>query len=264
MLKVEHLHFSYGKHCVLEDISMIAKPGEITVVLGANGSGKSTFMRAVARINPFQGHVFYGDTDMCALPRERFFQMLGYLDQNTNCAARFTVFELVLLGRLFNLGLKVTPEDEKKVSETLEFLKLSHLANRYVSELSGGQRQMAFVAQALVKDPQVLLMDEPTSALDLQWQFRLLTQLRDITRTLSCTTIITLHHVALAAEYADNMVIFKDGRVYAHGAPKEVFTQRMLRDVYGVECEPFVDSHGVSHLVALGPATMQDEHPNTT
>lgn len=133
----------------------------------------------------------------------------------------------------------------------MKLMNISHLAHRKISELSGGQRQLVFIAQTLIKDPQIIVMDEPTSALDLNKQFQLMDFLKKITQEKQFTTLLTLHHLDLAARYADKVVVVHDGVVYAQGTPQEVFTIQMLRDVYSVDAELFVDKCGNVHVVAV-------------
>ena len=118
-------------------------------------------------------------------------------------------------------------------------------------ELSGGQRQLVFMAQALVKEPKILILDEPTSALDLHKQFDLLTLLKNLTRENDFTTLVTLHHLDLAAMFADEIIVLKEGTVYAQGAPKDIFTEAMMEDVYRVKTKIYMDDNGLPHVIPL-------------
>ena len=133
----------------------------------------------------------------------------------------------------------------------LKLMNIDQFSKRGISELSGGQRQLVFIAQALVKNPELLVMDEPTSALDLNKQFHLLDFLREETHKNNYTTLLTLHHLDMAAKYADKLVVISDNEVYAEGPPSEVFTPEMLRDVYKVDSEVYKDSNEDVHLIAL-------------
>ena len=251
MLKVQDLEFSYGKTKILDNITFTASPGEMTVVLGANGSGKTTMLQCINRLNKYNGHVEFDEKDITSLTHEKYHDMMSYLDQNLACDAQLTVFEVVLLGRLTRLGFKVAKEDTDCVENILSLMGIEQFSQRGISELSGGQRQLVFIAQALVKNPKLLVMDEPTSALDLNKQFHLLDFLRQETHKNNYTTLLTLHHLDMAAKYADKLVIINDNKVYAEGTPAEVFTPKMLEDVYRVSSEVYVDSNDDVHLIAL-------------
>lgn len=251
MLEIRDLNFSYGKMQILKDISFTAKPGEMTVLLGANGSGKTTLLQCINRLNKYDGNVVFQDKDISGLTHEDYRDKMSYLDQNLACDAVLTVFEVVLLGRLTRLGFRVGEEDTSSVENILKLMNIDQFSQRGISELSGGQRQLVFIAQALVKNPELLVMDEPTSALDLNKQFHLLDFLKDETCKNNYTTLLTLHHLDMAAKYADKLVIINDNKVYAEGPPSEVFTPEMLRDVYSVDSEVYVDSNDDVHLIAL-------------
>ena len=118
-------------------------------------------------------------------------------------------------------------------------------------ELSGGQRQLVFMAQALVKEPKILILDEPTSALDLHKQFDLLTLLKNLTQENDFTTLAKVHHRELAAMFADEIIVLKEGTVYAQGAPKDIFTEAMMEDVYRVKTKIYIDDNGLPHVIPL-------------
>ncbi|NPD32238.1 ABC transporter ATP-binding protein [Eggerthellaceae bacterium zg-997] len=184
---------------------------------------------------------------------------VSFLQQDTSCSADLLAFEVVLLGRLASLRLRVSDDDLACAQATMERLGIVDLAERRIGQLSGGQRQLVFIAQALAKRPDVLVMDEPTSALDLRRRFVLLDLLRSVTAEMGCVTVATLHHLDLAARYADQLLVLDAaGRVHAHGAPDEVYVEDMVRQVYGVSCERFTDADGRRHLVALSACARGD------
>lgn len=252
MIEVKDLSFRYGAEPVLENVSFTARPGEITAVVGANGAGKSTLLKCIAGFEKASGTVKICGRAAAALSGETRAGLLSYLDQCTDCEAELNVYEVVLLGRLQRLSFRVTDEDIGRVNEILAQMSLEQFARRNISELSGGQRQLVFIAQTLIKDPKVLILDEPTSALDLRRQFEIMEFLRRVTRERQLTTLVTLHHLDIAAKYADHVVVIADNRVYAESTPGEAFTEKMLRDVYEVTAEIYTDTRASRHIVALG------------
>jgi iron complex transport system ATP-binding protein len=162
-----------------------------------------------------------------------------------------TVFEAVLLARKHSLSWRVGDEDLKAVSQVLEDLEIPELALRYLNELSGGQKQMISIAQALVRSPQVLLLDEPTSSLDLQHQLEVLVLIQKVIVERRITTIIALHDLNLAARYAHQFVVMSNGTVYATGKAKTVLTPEMLRDVYRIHAVVHIDGDQIPQITPI-------------
>lgn len=252
MLEVEHLAFSYGKEAVLSGVSFTARPGEVTVLVGANGAGKTTLLKCLAEGKPPAGGICFEGRDIREISREEYSRAVSFLEQSTVCEAALNVFEVILLGRLNRLSYRVSGEDLAQVEKVMELLEISRFSGRNIAELSGGQRQLVFIAQALVKEPRLLLLDEPTSALDLHHQFKLMDFLRKMTKDRGYTTVITLHHLDIAAKYADHMVALNAGGVYREGRPEEVFSEALLREVYQVEAEIHFDAEKKKHVIPVG------------
>ncbi len=256
MIEVKDLSFQYDEATVLENVSFTARPGEITAVVGANGAGKSTLLKCISGFEKASGTVKICGQDVSHLSREKLAGTMSYLGQCTDCEAELNVYEVVLLGRLQRLSFRVTDDDIQKVNAILTQMSLEPFANRNISELSGGQRQLVFIAQTLIKDPQVLILDEPTSALDLRRQFEIMEFLQKITKERMLTTLVTLHHLDIAAKYADHVVVLADKRVYTEASPAAAFTEKMLHDVYEVEAEVYTDRRDERHIVALGAISL--------
>lgn len=251
MLEVKDLSFSYGKTRVLNNISFCARPGEITTIIGANGMGKSTILKCIAGLNKGEGEVLFCGKNRNILSADEISRMVSYLNQNTVCEAELNVYEIILLGLLNDLKFKITDSDMEKVDEIMRLLSLTPFANRRISELSGGQQQLVFIGQTLIKNPKIILMDEPTSALDLNRQFYLMDLLKDITKEKQFTTVVTLHHLDITAKYSDHVIVVDSGDIYQDDIPEKVFTSEMLRDVYHVEAELYADRNGKHHLVPI-------------
>ena len=252
MLRVDNLCFSYGKEKVLQNVSFSAAPGEVTVLIGANGAGKTTLLNCLTCQKKSEGTIFLGNQNLKELSFEKRNEQVSYLEQSTSCDAALNVFEVILLGRLSRLGLRITQEDYDAVNRVMELLHLERFAGRNISELSGGQRQMVFIAQALIREPKFFVLDEPVSALDLNHQFHLMDFLRARTRENGYTTLITLHQLDLAAQYADRLIVLNGGTVYREGDPKEILDETVFHEVYSLNCEIYIDSFGKKHFVPVG------------
>ncbi|MDP3411437.1 ABC transporter ATP-binding protein [Bosea sp. (in: a-proteobacteria)] len=227
-LTVEGLSVRYGATQAIEAVDLTAHPGEVLAVIGPNGSGKSSLVKAIAGLVKHEGVVSFDGSPMRP-------ERIGYMPQDIGARAALTVLEAVLLGRLGRLGLRVRPEDLAAVEAVLGELDLMPLASRYLGELSGGQRQLVFLAQALASEPALLLLDEPISALDIRHQLDVLAIVLRMTRARSLTTLVILHDLNIAARFADAVMVMRQGRVVCCGQPGAVIDERMVAAVFGVE-----------------------------
>lgn len=244
-LSVENLRFGYSSKPILKGVQIDGiGAGEVAAIIGPNAAGKSTLFKCLAGILKGTGNIFYDGRSIEAFRREEITKHVTYLPQEGASTAVLTVFEAILLARQFSVSWRVSDQDLVTVTETMEALEISDLALRYLNELSGGQRQMVSIAQALVREPDVLLMDEPTNSLDLQRQLEVLSIVRRTTKAKGITTLIALHDLNLASRYADQFVVMSNGMVYASGRAESVLTPQMLEDIYGVHAEVSIDSHG--------------------
>ena len=225
-LVVSDLGVRYGQRHALAGVSLEAKPGEVTAIIGPNGSGKSSLIRAIAGLITRQGSVRCG-ADGAA--------RIGYMPQDVGSRAALTVLEVVLLGRLRALHLRLTDADLDAAGAALATLGIEHLASRDLAELSGGQRQLVFLAQVLASEPQILLLDEPISALDIRNQVEVLDTVRRLTRERCLTTLMVLHELSAAARVADRIIVLKEGHVAGDGRPASVLTPQLIGDVFGIE-----------------------------
>lgn len=252
-IQVEDLRFAYGAHTVLDGISIDEEsPGLVTALIGPNAAGKSTFLRCLAGLLTGRGTVRIGEQRVSALRGAERTRLVGYLPQDLPAAASLTVFEAILVAhRQTRTGWRIDDEDVTAVAAILDRLGLSHLAVRNLGELSGGQRQLVAVGQALATDPKVLLLDEPTSALDLHHQLELLTLVTEVAVERGTTVVVAVHDLNLAARFAHRILVLHHGRLAAKGTPAEVLTPDLLSDVYRVRARILTDEDGLPHLIPL-------------
>ena len=257
-LSVQHLSFAYGPRRILEDVSFEVASGAFCALLGPNGSGKSTLVKAIAGVHRAQaGTVRVEGRETSSLGRRELAKVVGYVPQAGDAPFDLTVREAVMLGRTPHFGLSPRTEDRAKVEDAIARMGLGEIAERSMSELSGGQAQRALIARALAQDTRVLLLDEPTSALDLRYQIETLQLVRQITREEGISALIAIHDLNHAARYCDQIVVLNGGRLVADGSPADALQAPVLRAVYEVDVEvaaredavevrPRVDAHGVT------------------
>lgn len=237
-LSARQLSAGYGDTTILGNLDLDVPPGRITAIVGANACGKSTLLRTMSRlIAPKEGHVMLDGKSIHGMPTRALARLLGLLPQSPIAPEGITVADLVSRGRHPHQGMfaRWTREDEDAVATALEATRTADLAERPVDELSGGQRQRVWIAMALAQQTDILLLDEPTTFLDISHQVEVLDLLTDLNRARGTTIVMVLHDLNLAARYADYLVAMHAGRLHATGAPADVLTERMVREVFGLE-----------------------------
>ncbi|MGN1045290.1 MAG: ABC transporter ATP-binding protein, partial [Candidatus Methanomethylophilaceae archaeon] len=235
---VEDLVQGYGNRTILDGVSLSVDEGEVMTVLGPNGSGKSTLIKTICRImEPRSGRITLDGKDASSIPKEEFARLVGYVPQNPEFIGYTNVYDAVLVGRRPYVKWNYSREDIRMAAESMRLMRLEEFFDRQVTEMSGGQRQRVTLARALTQDPRLYVFDEPTSALDLRHQLDTLRLMRSVIRDRGSSMIIALHDLNLAIRYSDKVMVLKDGKVYGFGSSEEVITERMIRDVYGVESE---------------------------
>ncbi len=233
------LSFSYGKRKVLQNVGFEAlKPGQLTALIGPNAAGKSTLFRLIAGLlKPETGSVHLNGADLATLSGKARLKQVCFMPQFFAANAALTVFDVVMMAHKQLRGWRVSEADMLAVGRALEAYGIGHLAEAYVSELSGGQSQMVSVAQALVRTSDVYLFDEPTSALDLRHQLEVLHQIKQAVVQRGAIGMVALHDLNLAARFADHLVLVGRGRVMAEGRPDDVLRSPAISEIYGVDIE---------------------------
>lgn len=233
MIEVQNLSHDIHGAPILRDISVIVPKGGVVALVGPNGAGKSTLLSLMARLIPRQqgritvDELVVGESDDKDLARR-----LAILPQTVHAASRLTVRDLVGFGRYPYHRGRPTPDDRAMVEDGMRLFDLLPLAERSLDTLSGGQRQRAFVAMTYVQDTDYLLLDEPLNNLDLAASRALMARLRDLADNKDRTVIIVLHDINFATAYADRVLVMKEGRLCADGAPQDVITETLIQSVF--------------------------------
>ncbi|MHB9073141.1 MAG: ATP-binding cassette domain-containing protein [Desulfobaccales bacterium] len=249
-LEIRNLTFAYNAEPVLKGICLDANPS-VTALIGPNAAGKTTLLKCLCRILQGEGQILLDGKDLQSYEKDDLIRNIAFLPQDASGDAALTVFEAVLLGRVNSLGWRVGAHDLSLTMQMLVRLGLGDLAHKSLHQLSGGQKQMVAIAQAIVRMPKVLLMDEPTNSLDLKHQLELFELVSSITSDHGMTTIVAIHDLNLAARYAQNLVLMHGGLIAAIGKPAAVITREMLATVYGIKARVSIDEKGIPQVIPI-------------
>jgi iron complex transport system ATP-binding protein len=262
MLEARKITVNYGAREAVSDVSLRARPGQLIAIVGPNGAGKSTLLRALNHsIGAVSGDVLLDGRPLESYARRAIARRIAVVAQEADLRFPVTVMEFVLGGRYAwsSAWGWESDQDVEIARRILRETELEDFESRLMNELSGGERQRAVVARALATEAKVFLLDEPTANLDLAHQATMLRLVRGRCDDQQSAAIVVTHDINLAAEFADQVMLLKNGREVAVGAPRTVFTPELLRRVFDLEV--LVDAHPVSGAPRITPVHMMKSVP---
>ncbi|TMP75679.1 ABC transporter ATP-binding protein [Pseudoalteromonas sp. S1608] len=233
LLTVNNVSWRVGNTLILEHINLSIERGKFVGLIGPNGAGKSSLLRCLYRFNqPSAGEVKFNNTDIWQLKSEDYAKQVAVVLQETPSQFNLSLFDVVALGLTPHKTLfsSTTQADKQKIAQAISHVGLESHSTQLFDSLSGGEKQRAFIARAIVQQPQLLIMDEPTSHLDVKYQI----QLMELAKSLGNTVFASFHDLNLAAAMCDELVVIKNGKVVDAGKPNKVVTEQMLDEVFGV------------------------------
>lgn len=235
LLKVNTLYGGYDREWVIKDISLDIKRGDFLGIIGPNGSGKSTLLKLMSRVlAPRKGRVLLEGNDIAKMNLKEFCRKVAFVPQDTLINFSFSVLEIVLMGRIPHLGRLQfeTKKDFSIARNALSFTDTLYLKEKYIDELSAGERQRVIIAKALTQEPILLFLDEPTAHLDIGHQIQVLDLLKKLNRQNNLTIVMVMHDLNLASEYCNRIVLLNRGEIFKEGAPRDVLTYQNIEAVY--------------------------------
>jgi iron complex transport system ATP-binding protein len=266
MLSVQHVSGGYTDESVIKDISFEVQTGEMFGILGPNGSGKTTLLKMISGILPVsEGDIFIKGKRLLEYNSKQLAQIIAVLSQHSSHSFSYTVKETVSLGRYAHqTGWFQTwgEKDESIVQRVMKQTGISSFQNKSIQELSGGEKQRVFLAQALAQEPEILLLDEPTNHLDLSYQKELLDLLKNWTTETGLTVLSIFHDLNLAGLYCDRLLLLENGSININHIPNEVLREERIRDVYHTEIQKHPHPKVAAPQMVLLPKVKQDREVN--
>lgn len=239
-IRTKDLNISYGNLDIVKDLNLEIPKGKITTIIGANGCGKSTILKTLARIiKPKSGLIYINDKELNSQDSKELAKAMAVLPQSPKAPSGLTVEELISYGRFpHQKGFgKLKDEDKDIINWALEKTRILEFRDRPIEALSGGQRQRAWIAMALAQETDILLLDEPTTYLDLAHQLEVLKLLEELNKKEGRTIVMVIHELNNAARFADHMIGVKKGKIVCQGTAHEVMTKENLKEIFNIDAE---------------------------
>lgn len=259
MLEINNITLAYDSNIIVKDVNFKINKGEIITLIGANGCGKSTILKAISRsLKPKSGHVYLNGELIFKMDTKKLARKMSLLPQMPTAPDDFTTRDLVSYGRYPHTGFtgKLTSKDLEIVDWAIRQTKIENLQHRQVNTLSGGERQRAWISLALAQQPEVLILDEPTTFLDICHQYEVLELVKKLNEELNITIIMVLHDLNQAARYSHEIIAIKDGSIYTKGKPKEVINEKFLKEVFNIKSKILYDhDYECPFFIPIGSAT---------
>ncbi|MGC8716512.1 MAG: ABC transporter ATP-binding protein [bacterium] len=254
VIEAFNIRCTYEGREVLKGITISLLPGELVGLLGPNGSGKTTLIRTLSKtLKPVAGTVSLDGKLLDELSYREIAKKIGVVPQETVLDFAFTVYEIVMMGRnpYVSRLQGETKEDEEIVKEAMSLTNTLGLAERRITELSGGEKQRVILARALAQNPKILLLDEPTSHLDVTYQIEMLNLIRELVKRKGISALAAIHDPNLAAQFCDKIILMKGGLIYDFGLPKDVLNSENLKDVFDIDV--IVKHHPIYESIYILP-----------
>jgi len=244
MLKINNLTMGYEGKRILDNISFEVEKNKVTTLIGPNGCGKSTILKALSRAKkPESGEILLESEDIYKVNEKTIAKIMSILPQSPKVPDDFSARDLVGYGRYpyMNWMGRLTKKDYDIIDWAIKETKIESLQHRQVSTMSGGERQRAWIAMALAQQPQLLLLDEPTTYLDICHQFEVLELVERLNKEMDITVVMVLHDLNQAARYSDKIIVVKDEKIYKEGKPEEIINKKLLEEVFDIRVKIFKD-----------------------
>lgn len=253
MIKIRKLSYRAGKKKILKSIDMDMEQGKFYTIIGPNGCGKSTVIKAIANQIDYTGSIEIFGQDRKAIKTSEFAQKVALMMQFNHTVEHISVKEMIAYGRYpyKNIFAKINKDDNAIIEKAIRLCSLQKIKHQELNTLSGGEKQRVFLAMCLAQEPELLILDEPTNHLDVKYQYELLNVVKKINKETGLTVICVLHDLNQAIKYADFMYVMNEGRIIDKGAPQDIISKKLIKEVFEIDSIIHKDKNGmhVDYLV---------------
>jgi iron complex transport system ATP-binding protein len=255
-IRTDNLTFAYKEKSVLDGVSLSIERGEMVGILGPNGSGKTTLLKIFSTVLRGRGEVKLNGRSIETYGKRELSRLFAMVPQESQVLFPYTVAEIVLMARAsYHSPFALEGRKDLEVARaSMELTDSLPFSDRYLHELSGGEKQRVIIARALAQEPQILLLDEPSAFLDLKHQVQVFELMRRLNRERGLTIVAALHDLNLAALFFPRLVMLRDGRIYRDGSPREVLTEKTIDEVYGIRVRVEKDPSGEKPQLFICPS----------
>jgi len=261
ILDIKNISLNIRDKSILSYVSFSVAAGEFFVIIGPNGAGKTSLLKVLSGLQKAQqGAVIIKDKDISRYGRRSLSQIMAIVPQQIEVGFPFSVTDAVVMGRSPHLGIfgMEDKNDFRIAEEAMRFTEVSHLADRKLFQLSGGELQRVIIARAICQQPEVILLDEPTTALDPSHQLKIMDLMEKFRREHGTTIVMVSHDLNLASMYGDRLLLLKEGKVVKTGDPKSVLNKELLEESYG--CRILVDKSPLGGVARVTPIPYKYQH----
>ena len=261
LLELKDIHYHYNEsktnsNFALENINIKIKKGEFVSIIGPNGSGKSTLLKIFSGLlKPLKGDVYFNEKKLSKFKPKELAKKIGYVPQNTLSVYPFSVYEIVMMGRTPHLNFSgyENEKDKKIVREALEYVGIYDLRNKGINEVSGGEAQRAFIARAIVQEPEIILLDEPNAHLDIHHQISIFDLLKDFNKDKELTIITVSHDLNLTGHYGKRGILLDGGKIIGDNSIDLILTEKNIFNIFGVKSRVELDTFTKEISVTIHP-----------
>ena len=263
-IQTRDLSFSYKARAVLHAVSLTVASGEMVGIVGPNGSGKTTLLKILSAVLRGRGEVKLDGRNIESYSKQDLSRIFAVVQQESRVNFPYTAAEIVLMGRAgYHSAFALEGKKDLEVARaSMNLTDSLALANRYLHELSGGEKQRVLIARALAQEPVILLLDEPSAFLDLKHQVQVFELLRRLNRERGLTVVAALHDLNLASLFFSRLIMLREGRIYRDGPPKNVLTEKTIDEVYGIRVRVEQDASGEKPQLFILPELLTRPSPN--
>lgn len=236
MIKLKNINKKYGDKKIIDNVSLEIPKGKVIAFIGSNGAGKSTLLSIISRtLSKNSGEIFIDEKELSSWKTNELSKKISTLKQTNNLNIKLTVRELVNFGRFPYSNGRLTNQDKEKVDNAIKYMEIEELQDRYIDELSGGQRQMAFISMIIAQDTEYIFLDEPLNNLDMHHCVKIMKNVKKLTEEMGKTVIIVIHDINFVSLYADYIIAMKNGKIIKIDKKEEIIKESVLKEIYNID-----------------------------